>query len=441
MFGFGSKDNGAKDTEYYDVLGVQPNATPEEINKAYKKKARSEHPDRHPPEKRDEQTKIFQKVAEANSILSDENKRRIYDQAGKNGLEDMGNPNDVDPFEMFKDIFQGDFPGGPGLGEFFNRTRQQKPRPATVKHGVPITLADMYTGKELKLTLKQEIICTQCQGKGSTNPSAIRRCTNCSGRGRVARLEQIGPGMMRQFEEKCRTCNGKGQVINPEDLCAYCEGNRILKVDKTHQVHIKPGMKPGMAIQIPGEGNQHPDLDQPGDLSFVIQEAKGYNPSKLVRDNHDLTLNINLTLAEALCGFKLVIYQLDGRQFVVDYTGKPIQPGSTMKIIDEGMPVIGQPKIYGDLLINFELTLPKSLDKKRIGILKQVLGQIQPGRTNPPIVEHHEEKDLEDIIEEVNWDNHPGGFNFNQPPRGFPQRPNAEGGPGEMGEGVQCATQ
>jgi DnaJ-class molecular chaperone len=223
----------------------------------------------------------------------------------------------------------------------------------------------MYTGKELKITLKQDIICTQCQGKGSSNPSAIKRCEKCNGRGRVMRLQQLGPGMMQQFEEKCNSCRGKGQVIKPEDICSYCGGERILKVDKTHKVSIKPGFKQGLCIQMHGEGNQNPDLDQPGDLEFIIGETSGYNPSELVRNGHDLILNVNLSLVEALCGFKLVIYQLDARQLVINHSGKPIQPNTTMKIADEGMPVLGQSDVCGDLLIKFKVDFPKTLDKKR----------------------------------------------------------------------------
>ena len=441
MFGFGSSNNGAKDTEYYDVLGVKPDATADEIRKAYRRKAATEHPDKHPPEKRDQQTKIFQKIGEANAVLSDEKKRQIYDQAGKEGLEGFGDGPNIDPFEMFNDIFNNSFPGGPGMGEFFQRTHQRKMKPPPVKHNVPISLADMYTGKELKLTFKQEIICTQCQGKGSSNPSAIKRCTNCNGRGRINRLQQLGPGMMRQFEEKCRTCKGKGQVIDPEDLCAYCEGDRILKVDKTHKINIKPGMGPGMVIQMPGEGNQHPDTDIAGDLNFIIQEVKGYNPSNLVRQSSDLILKVKLNLVEALCGFKLVIHQLDGRQFVIDHSGKSIQPGAIMKISDEGMPVIGQPDVSGDLIIHFEVALPKTLDKKRVEVLKQVLGQIQPPRNNPKVLDHHEIKDLEEMnTQEIPRDSrnqraHPRDF-FRQQFENSMEDPEEE-----MGHNVQCATQ
>jgi DnaJ-class molecular chaperone len=444
MFGFNSKGNGVKDTEYYDILGVKKDATPEEITKAYRQKARKEHPDKHPPEKLDEQTKIFQKIGEAYEVLSDENKRQIYDANGKEGLEGINN-SDVDPFEVFNNIFNNGFPGGPGMKGFFERTRQTKPKPPTLRHQVNISLADMYTGKELKITLKQDIICTQCQGKGSPNPSAIRRCDKCNGRGRVQRLEQMGPGMMRQFEEKCNACKGKGQVIKPEDLCSYCGGERTLKVDKTHKLNVKPGFKPGIGIQIPGEGNQNPDLDQPGDLEFIIGEMKGYNPSDLIRNGHDLILNVNLSLLEALCGFKLVIYQLDGRQFVIDHTGRPIQPNTTMKISDEGMPVLGQPDIHGDLLLKFNVDFPKSLDKKRIDILKQVLGQLHPPRVNPPLLDNHENKKLEETIEEVPLKNNGNASqteeeffqrHFQQPRQG--SMPNM----GEdLGEGVQCATQ
>lgn len=384
MFGSNYGRGHPKETEFYDLLGVKPDASASEIKKAFHRKSKTTHPDRFPENQREKATKDFQKINEAYSVLSDIQKREIYDQDGKEGLEEGG-------FNPFRNMNDFPFPGG---FPFPGRPQRKNKAPPT-RHRIKVSLADFYTGKNLELKLKQKIICTQCQGRGSSTSSGLKRCQVCDGKGQKVRLQQIGPGMVQQFIESCPRCKGRGQTISDKDLCKYCHGDRLLTIEKTHHVYIKPGESPGKPIKLDCQGDEHPDVERPGDLIIIPEEINTNNPSNLIRRNHDLHMDVELSLAEALCGFKLVIDQLDGRQFVVDYKSKTIQPGTTMKISNEGMPVLDNKGIYGDLMIHFNVILPKLLDHGRKEVLLKVLPN--PKRNNSPIKEHFEDKSLEEI--------------------------------------------
>ena len=396
-------NNRKQETEFYDVLGVNPNASQEEIKKAYLKLAGKLHPDKCPdksPEGIQKATEKFQHINYVYGVLSDNQKRAIYDQAGKDGLNGNGQQGpQVDPFQVFNMFGGGGFPfnmggmGGPGMGGP-GMNRQQKPSPT--QHILNVSLSDLYKGKTTSINVKQQIKCSKCNGVGSTNPDAIQRCSTCNGNGNIKRVMQIGPGMFQQSVQICNICKGKGKHIpDNKDLCNTCSGSKTIKIDKTHNITINPGSVFGMNININNKGDEHPDCDLHGDLIITLAEEQGFNPSNLKRENNDLHYFLDLPLIEALTGFNLIICQLDGRKLIVNYD-KVIQPNEIMKINDEGMPILDNKSMKGHLYIHFNIILPHNLDKERKEIIKKIFPSSK--RTNIQINEGDktENKELSD---------------------------------------------
>jgi DnaJ-class molecular chaperone len=403
----------SQNTEFYDLLGVKPNASPDEIKKAYLKIASKEHPDKCPdksPEGIKKATEKFQHINYVYGVLSDDQKRAIYDQAGKDGLNGQGQSGpQVDPFQVFNMFGGGGFPfnmngGGGGMG--FNMGRPPKPQP--LQHIVNVSLADLYTGKNVSFTLKHKIICNKCNGVGTNNPDAIKRCSTCNGNGNVKKVVQVGPGMFQQSVQVCNICKGKGKNIpDNKDLCSSCNGSRIIKIDKTHNITVNPGTVFGMNVNIQNKGDENPDCQYQGDLIIIINEEQGFNPSNLKRQNNDLHYFMDLPLIEALTGFNLVICQLDGRKLNINYD-KIIQPGEIMKITDEGMPILDNKSSKGHLYIHFNVVLPHSLDKERKIIIKKIFPpskRINIGITEGDKVENKELSDAKQYKEQNNQNN------------------------------------
>ena len=372
MFSFGNQSSSSNykvgnpiETEYYDILGVKPDASDDEIKKAYRKLAVKEHPDKN-QNNLEEATKKFQGISEAFSVLSDPEKRQMYDMSGKSG----GSGGGVDPFEMFREMFNNN---SSGFGGFHEKMTREKPTPPPTIHKINLTLADLYKGKLCNIKLNQQVNCSDCDGKGSNNPDAIQRCTDCKGRGQVQQVRQIGPNMIQQSTAICSKCKGKGKYIsNPDDICKSCNGNKIVKTRNNIEVDIKQGTSFGSEILIKERGDKHPDMDIAGDLIVIPVEMEGFNPSNIKRKDYDLHIMYELQLVEALCGCKIIITHLDNRKLIVNYNGKSIQPNDIMKMNGEGM-IFNNSLSKGDLYIHFKVLLPKHLDENRRDVLKQVL--------------------------------------------------------------------
>ncbi len=401
-----------QNTEFYDILGVKPNATQDEIKKAYLKIAAKEHPDKcqdKSPEGIKKATEKFQHINYVYGVLSDEQKRTVYDQAGKDGLNGNNSAGpQMDPFQVFN-MF-----GGGGGGFPFNMGRPPKPQP--LQHIINLSLADLYKGKTVSFSLKQQIICSKCNGNGSSNPDAIKRCSTCNGNGNIKRVMQVGPGMFQQSVQPCNVCKGKGKHIpDAKDLCSNCNGNRAIKIDKSHTITINPGSVFGMNIHVPNKGDEHPDCQHQGDLVVIIGEESGFNPSNLKRQNNDLHYYLDLPLVEALTDFNLVICHLDGRKLNINYD-KIIQPGEILKINDEGMPYLDNKYNKGHLYVHFNVVLPNSLDKERKSIIKKIFPpskRINIGINDDDKVENKEFSDAKQYKEQ-HKNNHPHNNTFNQ---------------------------
>jgi DnaJ-class molecular chaperone len=224
-------------SEYYEVLGISRTSSPAEIRKAYRNLAKKYHPDVGGSEEK------FKQITEAYEVLSDEQKRNIYDKFGKDGLRSGGMPfgNNFDFFDMFTGGFMRR-PRGPMKGE-------------TVKQNLRVTLNDLYNGVLKKIRVTRTRICTQCKGEGTSNPNAVRNCVDCNGMGFNIRFQQIGP-FVQQIKLDCNRCAGRGKIIDPSHVCKGCKGKKVITEKKILEVCITKGMKHGDKFVFENEADE-----------------------------------------------------------------------------------------------------------------------------------------------------------------------------------------
>jgi len=344
-----------KEMDYYNSLGVGANASDEEIKKAYRKLAIKYHPDKNPGDKKAEEK--FKEITEAYAVLSDHDKRQMYDQYGKKGLEEGG----MGGFDM-NDIFSQFFGGG-------MPRRQQGPRKTqSIQCPLKCDLEDLYNGKTFKRKITHDIICKSCKGTGTKDGKEPKKCQRCGGQGVVMMTRQHGM-MIMQSQEICPQCKGKGEIISDSDKCKHCHGDKVVSEEKIIEIIVQPGTKNGEKIVFEGESDQEPGKVA-GDVIFVIQT----NEHKLFKRSGDnLIINKTITLNEALTGIAFTIKQLDGRELYIE--GKDIiQPDSFMKVNDEGFTIKHRPGQHGDLYIHFDVKLPtKEEISKNVSKLKELL--------------------------------------------------------------------
>jgi DnaJ family protein A protein 2 len=238
----------------------------------------------------------------------------------------------------------------------------------------PVSLEDLYNGKQGKYPIKKTVLCSGCAGKGTNKPSAATQCKHCEGTGVTISLRHLGFGMVQQLQERCRQCNGEGEVIKQKDKCKQCLGEKTKEEEKGLDVYIDPGMKHGTKITFSGEGDQLPDVI-PGDVVLVLQQEQH---AVFVREGNDLRMEKTITLIEALAGFKFVLKHLDGRQLVVSSApGEIVRPGDVKGVPNEGMPQHGNPFEKGKLLIRFKVEFPKdgAITPQAIKGLEAALGK------------------------------------------------------------------
>ncbi|KAF8497145.1 DnaJ-domain-containing protein [Russula emetica] len=353
-----------KETQYYDLLEVQSDASESDLKKAYRKKALRLHPDKGgDPE-------LFKEVTHAYEVLSDPQKRSIYDTRGEAGLSESGGMGGMDPQDLFSQLFGGGgfFGGGGG-------SRSQGPRKSKdLIHRVNVSLEDLYKGKTTKLALTRNIICQKCDGKGGKE-GAVRPCGSCQGRGVRVTLRQMGP-MIQQLQQPCDECSGTGEIINHRDKCKTCNARKTVSEKKMLEVHIDKGMKGGQTITFTGESDQAPGVT-PGDVIIVIEEKLH---DRFKRNDNNLMTDVEIDLLTALGGGKFTIKHLDDRALVVTIApGEIVKQDDLKAIHGQGMPSQRHHEL-GDLYVKFSIKWPEHVDPSKIHLLEEVL----PSRRSLP---------------------------------------------------------
>lgn len=344
--------------DYYEVLGVDKNASEDEIKKAYRKIAIKYHPDRNPGSKEAEEK--FKEAAEAYDVLHDPQKRQQYDQfgfngpAGAGGFGDFGGGMNMDDiFSMFGDIFGGraGFGGFGGGGQ----RRPQQHRGSDLRLKVRLSLNEIANGVTKKFKVRKDIMCSHCHGSGAEAGSGQETCPTCHGSGIVTHTTQSIFGMM-QTQGVCPTCGGDGSVI--KNKCHECGGTGVQKGEEVVEINIPAGVAEGMVVNVPGKGNAGQRNGINGDIQVFIAEEDN---DTFVRDGNDLIYNLLLDFPTAALGGEVEIPTIEGTKLRVKIDGGT-QPGKTLRLRGKGLPAVqGYGRGMGDLVVNISVYVPKTL--------------------------------------------------------------------------------
>lgn len=378
----------AEKRDYYEVLGVDKNASAEDIKKAYRKKAIQYHPDKNPGDKEAEEK--FKEAAEAYEVLSDPQKRQRYDQYGFAGMGGAGGFNGgqgmnmEDIFSQFGDLFESWGMGGGGhFSSFFGGQRggggQRVRRGSDLRVRVHVTLEEIATGVNKKIRVKKLVPCQDCHGTGSADGSQGDVCPTCKGTGRIVRTQRGIFGMM-QVQDECPTCHGEGRII--KNKCPKCNGEGVVRAEEVIDIHIPAGVTGGMQIPVHGKGNAAPNGGVPGDLLVLIEEEEHKD---FVRDGNDLVYNLLLDMPTAILGGQVIIPTLQGEAKITITPGT--QPGKVLRMRGKGLPIIDQyARQYGtgDMLINVGVYIPEHLSRDEKKMIEQLKTSenVKPGSSD-----------------------------------------------------------
>ena len=353
--------------DYYEVLGVQKDASADDIKKAYRQLALKYHPDRNPGDKNAEEK--FKEAAEAYEVLSDPQKRSRYDQFGHagmsgNGFSDFGGMNMQDIFSHMGSIFEDLGIGGfSGFGGGFGGGRNRVQKGSNIRIKVKMTLEDIAKGVEKNIKVQKNIVCNECHGTGAKSADAIKTCPTCHGRGVVTRVQQSIFGQM-QMQSECPNCHGTGKIIT--DKCSHCGGNGVVKGEDIINVKIPAGVSDGMQLSIRGKGNAIGG-GEPGDLLVLVEEEKH---SRFERDGNNIYEEFNISFPLAVLGGTVEIPLLEGKAKVKIAPGT--QSSTLLRLNGKGLPDLrgyGQ----GDLIVNINVVVPKRITKEEKAMIEKMM--------------------------------------------------------------------
>ncbi|MEM7381971.1 MAG: molecular chaperone DnaJ [Bacteroidota bacterium] len=335
--------------DYYEILGVDKNASAAEIKKAYRKKAIEYHPDKNPGDAKAEE--MFKSAAEAYEVLSDPDKKARYDQFGHAAFEGGGGfgggMNMEDIFSQFGDIFGSAFGGGFGGFGGFGGGGQRRIKGSNLRIRVKLSLEEVANGVEKKVKVRRKV-----QVPGVT----YKTCGTCNGTGQVTKIANTILGRM-QTATTCPTCKGSGQIIDKKPADADAQGLKV--AEETVSIKIPAGVEEGMQLKVSGKGNEAPGNGIPGDLLVAIETTE--HPS-LKREGDNLHYDLYISISDAVLGTSKEIDTVGGKVRIKLEPG--IQSGKILRLRGKGINSING---YGsgDLLVHVNVWTPKELNKEQ----------------------------------------------------------------------------
>jgi molecular chaperone DnaJ len=352
--------------DFYDVLGISRDASEEEIEQAYREAVREYHPDVSDDPDAEEK---FKKAKKAKEVLTDDEKRRMYDQMGherfveaeKHGATEGGGRGGVGgmgggPFGDMEDIFDQFFGGG-------GRRSRDRPRQGRdLKTGLEISLEEAYHGVEKQLSVRRPERCSECGGDGHPPGTDSQQCPECNGRGQTTTVQQTPFGRMQQTTT-CRRCEGDGTIY--EEVCSVCGGDGVVRNEATLTVEIPAGIRDGQTLRMDGEGAPGENRGPNGDL--LVEIAVAEHPD-FERNGDDLYTSEAISFPQAVFGDTITVETLDGAVELDIPSGT--QSGEQFRLGGKGMPRL-QRRGQGHLYVRAQVVTPENLSQKQREALEQ----------------------------------------------------------------------
>ena len=365
--------------DYYEVLGVNKNATDEELKKAYRKLAKKYHPDANPDNKEEAEAK-FKEVNEAYENLSDPQKRRMYDQFGHDGPQGFGGGqgpfgqggyysysssgfNGFDDFGDLGDIFSSFFGGGFG-GKSSSRKQNGPRKGADLNLRMEITFEQAFLGVEKEITVTRNETCDSCHGTGAKPGTSVTKCTMCNGTGQVTQVQNTILGQM-QTRRTCTACHGTGEII--KEPCEICHGRGTVRKQPRIKVKIPAGIDDNQTVVLRGEGEPGEKGGPKGDLYITVRIRKH---NIFTRNGNNVMCEVPITITQATLGADLEIPMVDGTK--VEYKiPDGTQTGTKFVIKNKGFKSVNSSSI-GDFVFTVKVQTPKKLTKEQRDLLVQL---------------------------------------------------------------------
>ncbi|ODV94189.1 hypothetical protein PACTADRAFT_51069 [Pachysolen tannophilus NRRL Y-2460] len=340
------------EVDYYKVLGVSKDADEREIKKAYRVLSKKYHPDKNQNDK--EAHDRFIEVSEAYDVLSDDEKRSVYDRYGADAVKNGGGDPRQQHNDPFGDIFAHMFGGGGGGGQ---ARQQRKPRGNDIATSADFTLKEFYNGVSKDFEVEMQDICDKCQGHGSAD-GKDHTCDECNGRGIKIVKRQLAPGMFQQYQGPCNKCGGKGKII--KNKCKKCNGDGVHRSVRKHSLHVQPGTPRDYVEILEGEADHSPEWIA-GDLRVQFREVADGNMG-YHRVGKNLYRTEVLSLKEALYGgWEREIPFLDNYDNKLKISrpeGQMVSNGEVEIIKNKGMPAYNNEDEFGDLFVEYLVIFP-----------------------------------------------------------------------------------
>jgi len=363
--------------DYYEVLGIDRHASKDDIKKAYRKLAVKFHPDKNPDN--DQAEENFKEATEAYEVLGDDQRKRLYDQFGHEGVASSAGgfqgfrstADFEDLFSGFSDIFGSDFfESFFGVGDIFGRTRmsgrrERVVRGSDIRYDITLTLEEAAFGKKVELKLEREESCKDCSGTGARAGSSPVICDHCGGTGQVTRTQGFFT-----VASTCPTCRGSGRII--KDHCPTCRGRGTKPKSRKIVLDVEPGIEDSTVLRLRGEGNAGPKSGPHGDLIVVVHQKQH---QKFLRQGNDVLCEVPVSVYQAIMGADIKVPTLDGKMVKINIP-PGTQSGRTFRLKKEGIPYLKRWG-KGDQLVKIIVRIPKNLSSSEKKLLQQIRNEVK----------------------------------------------------------------
>jgi molecular chaperone DnaJ len=347
--------------DYYETLGLQRNASQDDVKGAFRKLARQYHPDVSQEPDAEER---FKEINEAYGVLSDDQKRAAYDRFGHAGVQGTGGMPDftVDFADLFEEFF-----GMGGFGRSSQRSRNMPRRGADLQLRLELTFEEAVFGVDKEIEFTRDEVCATCQGKGAEPGTSPVRCSTCNGSGEVRQVRQTILGSMVQVST-CPTCNGAGETISTP--CHTCNGRGLERKTRKKVVSIPPGVDEGNQIRLAGEGQPGINGGPLGNL-YILISVRTHKYFK--RRENDIQLDLDINIAQAALGAEVPVPTVDGTETLRIPAGT--QPGKVLRMRGKGVPYL-RGNGRGDQLVIVNVDIPKSLTPEQRALFEQLAASL-----------------------------------------------------------------